>query len=273
MDKMLIKSMQTTNMLVVKNSQKRNNIFFVSKKLKVLITFLLVLSSSVSAREINVKTVAFHIDSTFTVVESKVFPFQAANQSAVIALASPDWKDFSIEKIFASMDTLCFNLAGAKLLKDKSEPFFKWSKDCFTKYYELPNGIKVITHTFYTYGVAYCLYAGYTSVEDEKLIKETINSIWFNSQQHILNKLLSVFNYASLFWIIFAIITSILGIILKESKTSIFSSVIGFSLIAGLLLWGVTGTHWEIIGCALLVYNLILILAYYLGIHIKFDVD
>jgi hypothetical protein len=240
---------------------------------EILTLLLLVLSFSLSAKEINVKTISFQIDDSFNVLNSDNFSFMAEKGDVVVALAVPELKNFSPKKLFASMDTIYFNLSDAKLIKKKSELFFQWTKDYITKYYAMSDGSKVITHTFYTNNFAYCLLARYNSIDDEKIIIETIKSIWFNKQQSTLYKVFTVFNYASFFWIVFAIITSISGIALKEGKNSLFKSIMIYSLIAGMILLLLSGMHWEILGCALLINNIILIIAYYLGIYITFDVD
>lgn len=259
-----------TDIRVFKNPKK---LFLSRKKRQIIGLLLLFFSFSLSANEIKVKTITFHVDSSFTVKNSNNLSFFAEKTNAIIALASPDIKDFSPKRLFESMDTISFNLKEAKLVKSKSENFLQWTRDCFTKYYNNPDGSKLITHTFYTNGVAYCLYASYHSDDDEKLINETINSIWLNPQQPFLYKVFSTYNYSSFFWIAFAILTSLIGLFLKESEKGLFFSIFSYSLIAGVFLLFTTEKHWEILGCALLVNNIILVIAYYLGIYITFDVD
>ena len=75
-----------------------------------------------------------------------------------------------------SMDTLCFNISDAKLIKKEKEKFYRMDEDYVKKYYELGND-KFITYTFYTNKNPYCILFTYNNENELKTIDDIIESI------------------------------------------------------------------------------------------------
>lgn len=84
--------------------------------------------------------------------------------------------DFNPGYVKKSMDTLCFNISDAKLIKKEKEKFYRMDEDYVKKYYELGND-KFITYTFYTNKYPYCILFTYNNENELKTIDDIIESI------------------------------------------------------------------------------------------------
>ncbi|MBO5811109.1 MAG: hypothetical protein J6R32_09845 [Bacteroidales bacterium] len=98
------------------------------------------------------------------------------NNGNIILIKTLEVSDFNPGYVRKSMDTLCFNISDAKLIKKEKEKFYRMDEDYVKKYYELGND-KFITYTFYTNKYPYCILFTYNNENELKTIDDIIESI------------------------------------------------------------------------------------------------
>ena len=225
------------------------------------------------AKEVKIKTVILQVDDEFDFIETgnANYPFRAEKGDMMITLATPaDIIKFSVSTVLESMDTVYFNLSNAKLLKKKSEWFFQWTKDYSTKYYQNPDGQRILTHTFYTHEYPYCLFARYDTDKEEQEILKIIDNMRF--EQWFMYAIITSYKNASVFWILFMVLISAAGIVYMENKTTnTMKSYVKLILFSGIALLLTTGFDWLIFFAALIVAAFFFSIAYFFGIQLTTD--
>ena len=121
---------------------------------------------------------SIEIPNTYTRNESKSCLIDAKNKNNgnIILLKTIATRDFNPGKVKQSMDTLCFNLSNAKLIKKEKAKFYRMDEDYVKKYYELGDD-KIITYTFYTNKYPYSILFTYNNDSELKTIDDVIESI------------------------------------------------------------------------------------------------
>ena len=110
--------------------------------------------------------------------------------------------DISCSYVNKIMDTLCFDLSDAKLIKKERERFYQLDKDYVKKYYDL-DSTKCITYSFY--GVKddfYCFLFTYNNESELNTINKIISTI--NLKMTIFQKFGASWEYSP--WCMFPII-------------------------------------------------------------------
>ena len=247
-------------------------------KIVSFVILILLFAMKIHAKEINIATIKFQIEDDLEIYNSDAFLFHAEKPDAFILIKSvTEDFDFDRKRVMNSLDSIWFNLRDAKLLKEKREYIFQWTKDYSTKYYELSNGRYVITHVFYTNKRPYCLYANYSSKEDEEAIKGIVSSI--EPHVNVINRVFLAFNNAPLYWIMFMIFMSFVGIVLKEEKEqgesirkSIFITCITWGIIISILFVTTSGVI-SVFITAITISIILFLSAYFVGVYLTFDTD
>lgn len=98
------------------------------------------------------------------------------NNGNIILLKTIETNNFDRNKVKKSMDTLCFNLSNAKIIKKENEKFYQLDKDFVKRYYDTGK-YKVLTYTFYTSSYPYCLLFTYNNESELNEINEILGSI------------------------------------------------------------------------------------------------
>lgn len=121
---------------------------------------------------------SIEIPNIYTRNESKSCLIDAENKNNgnIILLKTIATRDFNPGKVKQSMDTLCFNLSNAKLIKKEKAKFYRMDEDYVKKYYELGDD-KIITYTFYTNKYPYSILFTYNNDSELKTIDDVIESI------------------------------------------------------------------------------------------------
>ncbi len=98
------------------------------------------------------------------------------NNESILLLKNLDVKNFDIGKVKKSMDTLCYNLSNAQLVKTENEKFYQMDRDFVKRYYDAGK-YNILTYTFYTSDYPYCLLFTYISESEMNEINEILDSI------------------------------------------------------------------------------------------------
>lgn len=157
--------------------------------------------------------------------ESKSCLIDAENKDNgnIILIKTLDVRDFHKGSVKKSMDTLCFNISDAKLIKKENEKFYRMDEDYVKKYYELGND-KFITYTFYTNKYPYCILFTYNNENELKTIDDIIESI--EMKMNFFGKFAYVFR-TSTFMVLFLLFVGGLAILaIKDSCNPIRNAVI-----------------------------------------------
>ena len=98
------------------------------------------------------------------------------NNESILLLKNLDVKNFDIGKVKKSMDTLCYNLSNAQLVKTENEKFYQMDRDFVKRYYDAGK-YNILTYTFYTSDYPYCLLFTYNNESELNEINEILGSI------------------------------------------------------------------------------------------------
>ncbi len=123
------------------------------------------------------KKISIELPDNYVTKESKSLIINAENKNNgnIFLLATLEVHDFSPLKVMDKMDTLCFKLTDAKLLKTEEDKFYRLDEDYVYKYYNKGKS-KILTYTFYT-SEPYCMLFTYENDKDLAEINEIIDSI------------------------------------------------------------------------------------------------
>lgn len=143
--------------------------------------------------------------------------------------------DISCSYVNKIMDTLCFDLSDAKLIKKKRERFYQLDKDYVKKYYDL-DSTKCITYSFY--GIKddfYCFLFTYNNESELNTINKIISTI--NLKMTIFQKFKAYREYSG--WSLFPILLLylVIGVIFSTKNEGFkkLTSVIITYLVAFLI--------------------------------------
>lgn len=164
---------------------------------------------------------SIEIPAEYIMRENKYCVLDAKNKNNgnIILIKTLEVSDFNPGKVKQSMDTLCFNISDAKLIKKEKEKFYRMDKDYVKKYYELGDD-KFITYTFYTHKYPYCILFTYNNENELKTIDDIIESIEMKMN------LLVKFFYTFLTSFFIVMIFIVVGVVVISSDNPIRNAVI-----------------------------------------------
>ena len=168
---------------------------------------------------------SIEIPNIYTRNESKSCLIDAENKNNgnIILLKTIATSDFNPGKVKQSMDTLCFNLSNAKLIKKEKEKFYRLDEDYVKKYYELGDD-KIITYTFYTNKYPYCILFTYSNDNELKTIDDIIGSI--EIKMNLLGKFFRMFLTSPLISLIILVAGVIILLEIEDSRNPIRGIVV-----------------------------------------------
>lgn len=147
------------------------------------------------------------------------------NNGNILLLKTLDVKNFDAGKVRKSMDTLCYNLSNAKLIKTEKEKFYQMDRDFVKRYYDAGK-YKILTYTFYTRSYPYCILFTYNNESELNEINEIIDSI--EIKMNVFGKFFYLFN-SSLFMLIALGVVGFLFVWYFEEKG--VSTISGFIIL------------------------------------------
>lgn len=153
------------------------------------------------------------------------------NNGNIILLKTIATRDFNPGKVKQSMDTLCFNLSNAKLIKKEKAKFYRMDEDYVKKYYELGDD-KIITYTFYTNKYPYSILFTYNNESELKTIDDVIESI--EIKMNFFGKFFYMFLTSFILAMILLIAGAIIFFEIINSKNPIIGIVIFYLIVFAL---------------------------------------
>lgn len=145
------------------------------------------------------------------------------NNGNIILIKTLEVSDFNPGYVKKSMDTLCFNISDAKLIKKEKEKFYRMDEDYVKKYYELGDD-KFITYTFYTNKYPYCILFTYSDDSDIKTIDDIIESI--EMKMNFFGKFVYMFKTSGFIFLFSLVVGGTTVLVIKDSCNPIRNAVI-----------------------------------------------
>lgn len=178
------------------------------------------------------------------------------NQDCIISIKSVNVDDFDHYKVIYMMDTLCFNLKGFKMVEERHEGFWHLAEDYSYKFYENEgDSIKIVTYTFYSFQMPYCICCIYSSSDNKGLdcFEKVVSGIVKLKPEGFLKQIFLCWHHSK-----FALMSLLLlGVILGQLLGAIFGRnnswtiSIVYTLVLGIVLlfniWG----YWYLIAAIL----------------------
>lgn len=167
---------------------------------------------------------SIEIPAEYIMRENKYCVLDAKNKNNgnIILIKTLEVSDFNPGKVKQSMDTLCFNISDAKLIKKEKEKFYRMDENYVKKYYELGDD-KFITYTLYYPYYSYCILFTYNNDNELKTIDDIIESI--EMKMNLLGKFFYMF-LTSFLALIFVLVGVVVILAIKDSDNPIRNAVI-----------------------------------------------
>lgn len=179
------------------------------------------------------------------------------NNGNILLLKTLDVKNFDAGKVRKSMDTLCYNLSNAKLIKTEKEKFYQMDRDFVKRYYDAGK-YKILTYTFYTNQYPYCILFTYNNESELNEINEIIDSI--EIKMNVFGEFFFCWNCI---WIMFLVL--LIPVLIFMYVVHDYDTPIKYYIIIYIILFGLNFILFESYGLLFkIVFPMLLIICSYL---------
>lgn len=150
-------------------------------------------------------------------------------------------KKYDKSKLFASMDTIMYTIPNSdyELQDTETEWFFQWNKDYVKRYYTHKGGdeAKILTYTFCSDKMCYCLLYSYKTEADLALMNGIISSM--NLGMDFVDSLFHLYGCAPIYWSLYGLVVLIMGMVAWEGGLKAYMTFIPVAMLILLAtLWG-----------------------------------